>query len=502
MDPAVGRCRASAEGMVFHHSKGASQSGYRICLDCGRAAEDAAGSLEDHIALMPAKGSGGRCSGNDKPFAITRPLALGHEVLTDVVELQPAALAEPGATWALASALREALARRLGIETRELGLTVDRRQSPVGGPTYSIFLHDQASGGAGYAPRLLDDLIGVLRDAATVLACPAQCERSCSACVLTPDLHGQQGLLDRRAALAFADGLLARMAEPGDDDVALAGAVLSPPIADAIVRRLGPGALVTIHLEGSLDLSALADPPIGTLLHAASRLGAEVKLGLPSKVIAELDEAERIGLRNASLRLGFEIKAAESWRAPNGALLLASLAVGGRTTLFLSRDSGASLVGPGWGVGSEHPVVQADALVPTNLADLPADALERRVGPGDKVRIIASDPGRPLRQFGSGLVERVLREDLTAAGLWRPGHLASLCYSDRYLHAPLPVALMMRTMQALRDALAPSRSTDLMVEIRTSPLREDRYGGSPFRLGQNWRDPDDRAETVAKLARR
>src|SRR5207237_654245 len=160
-----------------HHSRGASGSGYRICLDCGRTAEDGDDALVDHIALMPAKGERGRCPGNDKSFAITRPLALAHEVLTDVAELQPAALSGATAAWALLSALREVRARRLGIEARELGLSVASRPEMLGGVTHSLFLYDQASGGAGYAPRLLDDLGGVLREARGVLDCPRNCDR-------------------------------------------------------------------------------------------------------------------------------------------------------------------------------------------------------------------------------------------------------------------------------------------------------------------------------------
>src|SRR5690606_32920287 len=149
----------------------------------------------------------------------TRPLALGHEVLTDVAEFQPAALESPGATWALASALREALSRRLGIETRELGLAVARRRAPLGGITHSIFLYDLASGGAGYSPRLLDDVAGLLREAHGVLACKLDCKRGCSACVLVADLYAQQETIDRKAALAFLEPLLTALANPEEGDI-------------------------------------------------------------------------------------------------------------------------------------------------------------------------------------------------------------------------------------------------------------------------------------------
>ena len=48
LDPGLGRGRATANGLVFHHSRGRNKQGYRICLDCGRAAEEGISTLADH----------------------------------------------------------------------------------------------------------------------------------------------------------------------------------------------------------------------------------------------------------------------------------------------------------------------------------------------------------------------------------------------------------------------------------------------------------------------
>jgi hypothetical protein len=133
------------------------------------------------------------------------------------------------------------------------------------------------------------------------------------------------------------------------------------------------------------------------------------------------------------------------------------------------------------------------------MQPIEADALERESKLGDRVRIIAADPGRPSRQFGSGLVNRILKEDLAAAELWKPGQLSSVGYSDRYLKAPLPVVLMMQTMTALRKALAPG-SEGIPLSIITEPLRSDPYGSAPRFVWSNWSNDDDRAEVVIALA--
>lgn len=500
LDPALGRARATADGLVFYHSMGAGKAGYRICLDCGRAEEDGDAALAEHDALMPPKGGVGRCAGNDKTYAKTRPLALGHEVLTDVAELQPVALDDIGAAWALASAVREALSRRLGIEPRELGLGVALRTGAMSEPTHSIFLYDQSSGGAGYAPRLLADLLGVLKDAAGILACPVDCVRGCSACVLVADLFQYQEVIDRRAALAFVTALLGGMAEPQTEDVAGPACRLSPPAADVIARRVERGNVVSLWVGEEVEIGALAQPPLATLFAAIGATGGEARLVLPETQMEALDDSARAGLRNASHRHGFTLWTGNAAVAENGAVLVATLQQGSSTVGFLSRDADATRIGLGWGSGIEHPLVEMPFSVPPMRRVLD-ELLEHSAKPGDRVRMISSDAGRSQRQFGTGLVGAVLRPELEAAGLWRPGRLIGLAYSDRYLKGPLPVLLLMRTAAALRDALAPKGSI-IPISIITEPLRLDRQAGSPMRLHHDWRDEDDRAETVEALAER
>ena len=499
LDPALGRARSSEEGMVFHHSLGAGE-GYKICLDCGRAETESV-SLADHDALMPVKGASGRCPGNDKPYAITDPIALGHEVLTDVVEVQPTGLGSVGAALALASALREALARRLGIETRELGLEIAQRPSILGGLTHSLFLFDQASGGAGYAPRLLDDFASLLRDARTILDCPSECERGCSSCVLVADLFAQQEILDRRAALEFADSLLAAIAEPDEADIAGSNSVLTSNTADRLSRKMGSGTTCSIFAHDAFDIAALSHEPFRTLFAGAKRSGSTVCIVLSNANMNALDDVQRRGLRDASNRHGFELRVGEPPSGSNGARLLATCEGSGKLTGWYSRDPLASLINEGWGVGSEYPVVEAELEVstPSQLVD-PA-ALESTVKPGDRVRIIEPDAGRPLRQFGTSLVKSIIQPELEAAGLWKPGQLISMDYSDRYLKAPLPVLLMMQTAAALRDALA-TRGTSLELNITTEALRFDRNDAPPRMIWSNWNNESDREDVIVAMADR
>lgn len=496
-NPALGRLRSAGDGLVFHSSRGERKTGYEICLDCGRAGEPGAGGLANHDPLTPLKGHKGPCTGNDKSYAITLPLALGHEVLTDVAELQPTGLVDRGGAWALGSALRQALSRRLGIEPRELGVGVDRRTSPLGDETLSIFLFDQSAGGAGYAPRLADDFSALVDDAVDILTCAAECERACSACVLTADLHAQQEIIDRIPALAIATQLKAGLAAPEPEDLALPGAKLSPPAADAMARGIMPGGMAAIFLPEPGDLATLAEPPLATLFTAGARVGAEVRLVFPAPVFEALDEASRRGLRNASHKHGFTIWTGTPARAANEAALIGLLAKE-KVTGFFTRDAAAQLPGTDWGKGSGQPIVTA-VMVDMPMMDKVADeALERPLANGDRVKIIAASAGRPLRLFGTGFVSQLLQAELEAAQLWKPGELVGIAYSDRYLQAPLPVALFMQVAGALRAALAPSGAQPAL-KIATKELR-NQPGRRRARLNDNWIDEQDRREVVEGLA--
>jgi DEAD/DEAH box helicase domain-containing protein len=130
--PELGQIRASRNGLVFHSSAGGeARQGYNLCLHCGRAqAEGAAGlpPFGDHQPLRYRKADDdGRCPGASKPFAIKSNLLLGYEVQTNVVELRFNGLDDVSAAWAFGSALRAALTRELGVETNEIGLTVEPR---------------------------------------------------------------------------------------------------------------------------------------------------------------------------------------------------------------------------------------------------------------------------------------------------------------------------------------------------------------------------------------
>ena len=493
LQPPSGRIRASHDGYIYHHSRGPNDKGYEICLECGRAGEAGADALKDHWPLTPRdKKAIDRCPGNDQGYAITRALALGHEVLTDVVEVQLPGLETDGAAWALGAALRESLARWLGIEPRELGISVAGRDGQLGRKTPSVYLFDEASGGAGYAPRLLDDIYHVFERASHVLDCPKECEMGCSACVLAADLYKQQGRLDRKAALIAVRAFLDANAELPEEDRAVADAKAVNDAANTILLRARSGDRVTVFLPDAFDLAELSSIKMRSFFSSASARGVPVTLVLSRKSFDNLAEVERRFLRDTAVRNDLRLALGEAAGGRFGNHRIAELVSQDSAKGFYSRDENAAQPGERWGVGEAHAVVAGSGIPPTPFTQIAADDLERQVAPGDKVEVMLGFGQCPVGQFGKRFGAK-LKQQMEAAGIWHPGKLVRISYSDRYLNAPLPMLLFLRTCEALAAELKAGDTVE--VDVVVQPLKKDRV---PYRIFNDWDHEGDR-EDVAQF---
>lgn len=495
LDAELGRIRSTADGLVLHLSKGRKKEGYRLCLDCGRMCEEHEGQLQDHEPLGYTKDKSGLCSGNDKAFAITETIALGHEVLTDVVELQFENLVHEGATWAIASALREALARFLAIEAREMGIGVFSRTGRLAAKTHSIYLFDQATGGAGYAPRLLDALDSILSEAASILDCPLHCVRGCSACVLTADLYAQQNKIDRQLALDWINLLNNRIVRPDPEDLAVPGAKLSPRIGDAIAAMVRANDEIIIIAKEAFTIESLQLPPMSDLFTLAHKRSAHVTLVLDEELFNGMDAVDRVAIRNSALRQRINLATLDSSHLATYPWLLATVTQEGRTSGFFSRDQNAGAIGADWGMGTIHPVVMG-AIPQIGLAkSIHPDQLELKSSMTDSVLLIDNFPVTMIPNFGLRLIQDYLKPKLSEIGRWLPGELQSVRYSDRYLRSPMSVMLALDTISAFGKALGNGGPIDC--EIITRPLNKGDWRRTPSRLWDDWNSEHDRA-TVAQ----
>ncbi|MEA1071764.1 DEAD/DEAH box helicase [Sphingomonas sp. LY160] len=494
-DPSEGRMRSSSEGLVFYSSRGPQPKlGYHICLDCGRAAPAAQPGgdhpLRDHEPLrFTKKGSDGRCPGNDKPFKVTPPIALGYETVTDVAELQPVGLESTGAAWAAVSALREALTRQLGIETSEIGIAVRPAATPLGQRTHSLFLYDRASGGAGFAPQVVTMWERLLVDSASILDCDQLgCMSGCSACVLTADLYRQAEIIDRQAALIWAKAARVALADVPELDRVAPDAALARSVSDDIAEAIDRGArAVIIWPNPESDIAELGLGRVGSLARRAADRGATLALSIPSNWLDALDPAARLGLRDSAIRLGFELKRGVAPRFDNGAVAVAALG-GDRSTIWASRDASAGVAGESWGQGSDAPTVRFT----TGRLPLAATVDLDELLPISGTRFIElrDELDGNITGFGDRMASMLLPSIRAVAG---KTPLTKITYSDRYLQSPLVARLMTEALASLRDALGvPGESVP--VKIITNRLRPNER--QPFGPEHDWQWEEDRAAVL------
>lgn len=499
-DPKSGRLRTSSSGLVFYSSKGGRRgTGYAICLACGRAerekvpfvAEDVA--LAEHRPLRFTKANeDGTCPGNDRGFAIQRGLVLGHDITTDVAEVEFAGLTEPGIAWSIASALREALARILGVEASELGLSVTSRSTAVAGRVQIIHLYDRASGGAGYATRLDDLFEDALRSAAVILACEhANCETGCSACIMARDLFDKAEILDRKAALEFIRTLVASMAAPAEEDIPVVGATLAHDVVDELVTALTDGRSDLVLFAGASFEPGLFDVPrLSGLVRRYVDTGRTVTLAISEATLESLDSASRLTLRDVVIRNGLALRTTPTVRFPNGAEMLAMLSDG---RAWATRDTSALEFGDRWGRPDLYPVVRI-GTDPVQLRDVDLRTLLPE--PGARFVEIRDQLSGGTVDFGERVVA-LLGPELQALGIRRAGRLVAVEYSDRFVRSPLTALLVLRVLRAITSTLGVPEQA---VRLQTARLDSNRRDDRPWLVEHDWRDESDRAETVAALA--
>lgn len=175
-DPSVGAMRVARSGAIFHHTGGPGGAGYAICIACGRAEPESARADSPLPAAMKAHaplGSrpGGRrdvCRGVIEPYMIRRHTRLGAETTTDVFELTLLVLAADAEgkriVLTLGAALREALARQIGVDTQEIGVVARGHGDGDGGTCVAVLLYDRPAGGAGFSPLAADETPALLKE--------------------------------------------------------------------------------------------------------------------------------------------------------------------------------------------------------------------------------------------------------------------------------------------------------------------------------------------------
>lgn len=516
-NPGLGRFRSTPQGSVFHHSSGASRSGYALCLECGRAAamgnEDEPGHGLPKVFQRPhARLRGGKtegswiCGGSDNEFKIKRGIRFGREYTTDVLELvlhdnegQP--LVDSTVAFTVAVALRRAIAESLGVEETELGCDTKMLRDDLDRKARALQIFDVRS--AGYSSLVAHDLSTLLRIARAKLECEAGCDGACQLCLLTFDTRYRSDELDRLKALSF-------LTDEWLDSLALSiqHQLLGPTskaefqaVDEAISRELnrGDAKCLFVYLNGDpIDWDFPASP-LRRWLH---RLSARDDIGLT--LLMDAASPEQISRENAAVLLGLEALGSVSFQvgqAPSvfgGGCCIATVERSdGTYCTWATTDLACASCGNQWGLLSDGIVVHGPSSGPrVKNGSIKLASLDM---PGvDSFEITNQLDGKGAG-FGDRFWKLIGKGDLSAA-LQPCRPLLSVEYEDRYLSTPIACALMLEVVSALKshyDSEGGLGWNDTPVQIKTMLIDGERLMRRPGHWwGGDWTATDIRDRAV------
>lgn len=507
-NPDVGRFRASPSGLVFWFNPGPFGHGYGVCLHCGRAEAETEAeggqALPNHRPLRgwPRAEAGGVCTGTPElnPFAVQRRLRLGHEIRTDVCEVQLYDCSSPAAALAIALALREAVARRLGVDADEMGFAAPPAADPLGTRrSWSAVIFDQASGGAGFSSTLAENPVALLREARTLLDCEAagrcgdrEAVAVCPLCVLGSDSQHSAEDTDRRTAFAVLTDAVARMVLP--EEHRLFGPSTeyeSAPLSVALGDRLqgNAAASLTVFLSGRPDDWELDAWPMTPVLDMWGGRGRDLAAAVDGAALAAADPVTRrrvvLWARHARMRLVDQVE------SPKQGELLATITAADRSTCWASARAEAAEIGPAWAAVSLAPIVRGHTAPFRGSGKVidPEGLLREQVR--EAVFEIGPDLDGPVAGFGDRFREflRASNPDLASA-LGEP--CIELVYTDRYLFSPLTVRLVGELLAGLAGPSA-------RIRVQTLGVRPGGEAKGGKRIDKDWRAMADRDLTLQAI---
>lgn len=521
-NPALGQFRASQHAHLFHYTSGANQKGFAICLECGKAEpmlshpDTSAPANEQylpavfrqkaqHRRLRGGKNDDGEnvCPGSHNSWKIKQNIHLGHDSLTDALELilrNPSSgelLNDDVTGYSIAVALREAIAAELGVQTEELGC--DCHPIKVDGyPSRAIRVFDLRSG--GYTTQAAERLNapGLWQRVITRLD-SCDCSHACQRCLLSFDNRFEADRLDRHAALAWINqNWLAGLALP--TELAVFG-----PQSQAEITNLQEAVERAITLDDSTKIVAiyLTAPTeewdlavarrLRHQLHSWDSAGHQVQLHLLESTVSTLpgDQKEwlaklafngvQVCLHNVIPDLG-ALALNVSLQDPQGCIAWAS--------------DNANLTAPG------HTWDLAEAGARIIRGTLSALKAERILNAADLMP--APPPGLIKIEIGNqldGSLDNFARRfwehlgtdanGLINDALTGKDPITELAYSDRYVCSPLVVNLLVSVIHELGRL----SNADFAIRILGRQYqREDNR--SPWQCRHDWRSARERDEAL------
>lgn len=480
--PALGDYRVDEEGLIFHNSAGTHGNGYFICLHCGRA--ESVRYIKDSPAFTKQKTDFESFHTPMKPLSDfdldtsqetikgicnrngyqTQYLHIGAFDHTNVFELYLKDTEtkqyffedkHKDLLHTMGAVLRNSLAICQGITPDELGFGI----KPVkinNESSWSIFIYDKASGGAGFAsagPRYIHDMF---KKAKELLVCPDDCDSVCHSCLLSYDTRFIIDNLNRHLAIEYLNSIENYLNLPEDAKLFSGAGFCNLTIEHRVVQALSNNFdQIVIYLQGDpkhWDLSTALTNKIKNWDYN----GKQIQLVIADHVLAELDDINRIQLRFLSQ---FDNVSIHTWNAngsndhPYRYLLQLNKSRANNILTLGTTDRQAYIPNDSfWQVSNNGIVVESKNIELDNILTNPLDLilLEKYNDNNAKLLMIDNELDGSLNDFGTSFWSLIRKSLDFNSKLESMLGIESITYNDNYLRSPLTTILLGKVIYELK----------------------------------------------------
>lgn len=522
VNPALGQFRSSQQAHIFHYTSGSNEQGFTICLECGKAEPmlsypDAAAPENEkylpaifrqksqHRRLRGGKSDDGEniCPGSHNSWKIKQGIHLGHDSLTDALELvlrnnsSGELLNDDITAYSISVALREAIAAEAGVQAEELGC--DSHPIKVDGqPARAIRVFDLRSG--GYTTQIAERMndTNLWKRVITRLD-SCNCTHACQRCLLSFDTRFEADRLDRHAALAWVNSdWLSGLALPAE--LAVFGPQSRAEITtlqEAIEREIthdDSAKTIAVYLPASAqDWDMAVARRMRHQLQRWESAGHQAQLHLAANTFSSLPGDQKEWLAKLAFS-GVQICLHNS--IPDLGPLALNVTVRSQKGCIAWGSDNTNLTLPGqtWNL--------ADAGVRIVRGKYSAPQPERMLDPVDLMPtalpgLIKIEMGRQLdgslENFGHRFWQHLSSEanSLLGDALTGKDPITEVVYNDRYVCNPLAVNLLISVIHELR------RLSGAEFAIRIFGRQYQREDNrSPWQCWHDWRSARERDEAI------
>ncbi len=509
-NPDMGYMLYGANGTVFHHSGGEHNSGYAVCLSCGRAESlepngDYPKTLHPTQAHKPVRSSKkdkhnsqqhNDCEGS---AYLQKDVYLGCHSKTDVLEL---VLCQPtrheylidtpenrDVARVIAVAARNALASILGILNNEMAYSIRPTRLDDGEHVLAIQVFDTVSGGAGFASSGAQVIETVLARTIDNLNCADDCDSICTSCLLDSDTRHDADSLNRHKALAWlGDNFKKQVFLPPEFCLITGAKYASKNAAQEAQVAINKGAdAINVYLSddpNEWDLAANTFKKQLVQYHVQNNL--ELTLILPSSLdISQLDSGIKQDLRQLSA-MGIVLAQGENQvKSLTGTVgyIAAQIIKDQDITTLATTQIDSLHPSQHWFQGSSEGCLVKSKVHP--LHSYQAIDLNQWQGEPEQEQVaieISTQCNGAIKDFGQHFWLHLAKQVPALADALKNQTIECLHYTDRYLQSPQAMILL----SSLIKEATRNKAAKLQIDTMCNP--RERTGRFIY---HDWEDEDE-----------